>query len=153
LVVNGKMINGKMGIVGEWGHNFLDESGGKCYCGKIGCVETILSGPSLEKYYTSITGKKKKLKQIVSDLNFDNAAHLTIERLHHFFGLGISTIINILDPDVIVIGGGVGNIKSIYSEGVAKVEEFVFNTRFDTKIIAPKLGDSAGVFGAALLTC
>ena len=152
LVVNGKVIKGFQGIAGEWGHNFLDVSGGPCYCGKEGCVETILSGPSLERFYELVSGSKKKLKNIVADLDTDKHARQTIDRLHHFFGMGISSSINILDPEVIVIGGGVGNISSIYTEGVAKAKEFTFNTRFDTQIIAPKLGDSAGVFGAALLT-
>jgi fructokinase len=152
IVVNGKVIGGFQGIAGEWGHNFMDASGGECYCGKSGCVEKILSGPSLERFYESVSGTKKKLKNIVADQASDEYAKQTIDRLHHFFGLGISTIINVLDPEVIVIGGGVGNISSIYTEGVAKAKEFTFNTRFDTQIIAPNLGDSAGVFGAALLT-
>ncbi len=152
IVVNGQVIKGFQGIAGEWGHNFLDASGGPCYCGKSGCIERILSGPSLERYYESVSGSKKKLKNIVADLDTDKYAKETIERLHHFFGLAISNIINILDPEVIVIGGGVGNISSIYTEGVERAKEYTFNTRFDTHIIAPKLGDSAGVFGAALLT-
>jgi len=152
VVVNGKAITGHQGIAGEWGHNFLDESGGKCYCGKVGCVETILSGPSLEKYYESIAGAKKKLKDIVNDRKMDKFADETINRLHHFFGLGLSNVINILDPEVIILGGGVSNVKSLYTEGVEAVKKHVFNTRFDTKIVAPKLGDSAGVFGAAFLS-
>jgi len=152
IVVNGNAINGHQGIAGEWGHNFLHESGGQCYCGKVGCVEKILSGPSLEKYYTSVAGSKKKLKDIVNDQKTDEFAKQTIDRLHHFFGLGLSNIINILDPEVIILGGGVSNVKSLYKAGVDEVKKHVFNTRFDTKIVAPKLGDSAGVFGAAFLT-
>ncbi|MFA0962453.1 ROK family protein [Roseivirga sp. BDSF3-8] len=151
IVINGLVLNGNMGIAGEWGHNHLDDSGGPCYCGKVGCVEKVLSGPSLERYYESESGEKRKLKEIVNRTNNDEAARKTIHRLQHFFGKGISVVINILDPDVIVLGGGVTNIDSLYSEGVKSAEEFVFNTRFDTPIIRPKLGDSAGVFGAALL--
>ncbi len=151
LIVNGKVIGGKQGIAGEWGHNFLDESGGACYCGKVGCVEKILAGPWLEKYHESIFGEHVSLKEIVKSAHSDYFAKETMDRLHHFFGKGIASIINMIDPEVIVIGGGVGNIQSLYSEGIEKVEEFVFNTRLDTKIVAPKLGDSAGVFGAALL--
>lgn len=153
IVVNGKVINGRQGIGGEWGHNFLDESGGNCYCGKTGCVERIISGPSLQQFYQSLTGKTLNLKEIVArhlDTS-DEAATQTIQRLHHFFGIGISNIINILDPDAIVIGGGVGNIDSIYTKGVESAQEFVFNSRIDTVFMKPKLGDSAGVFGAALL--
>ena len=153
IIVDGNVINGRQGIGGEWGHNYLDESGGPCYCGKVGCVERVISGPALQKYYTSLTGNELHLKEIVArhQSNSDEAATKTIHRLHHYFGKGISNLINILDPDVIVIGGGVGNIDSIYTEGVEAVKEFVFNPRVDTIFLKPKLGDSAGVFGAALL--
>jgi predicted NBD/HSP70 family sugar kinase len=152
IVVDGKAISGLQGIAGEWGHNFLDESGGACYCGKSGCVEKILSGPNLERYYESVTGNKKSLKDIVtSAANQEEAAAKTMKRLTRFFGQAISVVINILDPDVIVIGGGVGNIDLIYSEGVEALRKHVFNNRLDTPIVKPNLGDSAGVFGAAYL--
>ncbi|MEL7122573.1 MAG: ROK family protein [Bacteroidota bacterium] len=153
IVVNGKVLNGCQGIAGEWGHNFLDASGGRCYCGRIGCVETIISGTGLERYYKTITGTEKKLKEIYQ-LHLDNAdenATKTIERMIHFFGKAIGNIINILDPHAIVLGGGVGNIDLLYTEGVKAAEEFVFNDRIDTPFLKPKLGDSAGVFGAAFL--
>ena len=154
LVINGKVINGLQGIAGEWGHNFLDESGGPCYCGKSGCVEKVLAGPSLERYYESITGHKKSLKDIYSLFKSgDDMATTTIQRMSYFFGMALSVIINIIDPDVIVIGGGVGNIDEIYTDGVASVKNFVFNNHvLDTPIVKPMLGDSAGVFGAAYLT-
>jgi len=153
VVVNGKVINGLQGIGGEWGHNFLDESGGPCYCGKSGCVEKILAGPSLERFYASVSTQPRNLKEVY-DLykSGDAIAKKTIERLHHFFGLALSVVVNILDPDVIVIGGGVGNIDSIYIDGVASLKKHVFNNRLDTRVLKPKLGDSAGVFGAAFLT-
>ncbi|UII30804.1 ROK family protein [Fulvivirga ulvae] len=151
IVVNGKVINGHQGIAGEWGHNFLDATGGKCYCGKTGCVETVISGPALERYYEQISGTHVKLKDIVTRRDGDKHAVATQERLAHFFGLGISNIINILDPDVIVLGGGVGNIGILYTEGVKEAEKYTFNTGLKTPIVKPKLGDSAGVFGAALL--
>jgi fructokinase len=153
IVVGEKIINGLQGIAGEWGHNFLDESGGRCYCGKTGCVETIISGPSLEKFYQSHTGNYKVLKDIatLADAKVDPTAQKTMQRLVHFFGLALSAVINILDPDVIVIGGGVGNIDLLYDRGRDAVAEYVFNNRFETPIIQPALGDSAGVFGAAHL--
>jgi predicted NBD/HSP70 family sugar kinase len=153
LVVNGETINGLQSIGGEWGHNFLDESGGPCYCGKSGCVEQVLSGPGLESFYAKVSGSKKSLKDIYDHhLNgSDKFATQTMNRLTSFFGLAISVIINIIDPDVIIIGGGVGNIDLIYTEGVAEAEKKVFNDRLDTPIVKPKLGDSAGVFGAAYL--
>ena len=153
VIINGQVINGKQGIGGEWGHNFLDESGGPCYCGKSGCVERIISGTGLEDFYEQQTGTRKRLKEIIPAArnNEDPIAVKTLDRLIHFFGLGISVVINILDPDVIVLGGGVGNIEELYTQGVTEVEKHVFNPRLDTKIVKPKLGDSAGVFGAAFL--
>lgn len=154
VVVNGKVINGLQGIAGEWGHNFLDTSGGMCYCGRVGCVETVISGPALERYYTSISSAKLKLAEIVSR-NYegeDAAAAQTLERLIEYWGRAIAYVINILDPDAIVIGGGVGNIDLLYGEeGLASVKRHVFNPRLDTPFLKPQLGDSAGVFGAALL--
>lgn len=153
LVVDGKVIGGRQGIGGEWGHNFLDESGGKCYCGKVGCVETIISGPSLEKYYNSISGQAKSLKEITAGFRAgdDHFAKETLHRLFQYFGKAISVVINIIDPDAIVIGGGVGNIDELYTLGVDEVKNHVFNHRLDTKFYKPNLGDSAGVFGAAFL--
>ena len=153
IVVNGKIWTGLHGIGGEWGHNFLDESGGPCYCGKTGCVETVISGPALERYYTGITNKKIKLKEIVANYQQgrDEAAARTIDRLCHFFGKAVSVITNLLDPDVIVVGGGVGNIDKIYSEGLLSLKQFIFNNSVQVPIIKPTLGDSAGVFGAAAL--
>ncbi len=154
LVVDGKVLNGLQGIGGEWGHNFLDESGGPCYCGKSGCVEKVLAGPALEKYYQSIAGQNRSLKEIYDLYKAgDDEAAKTIHRMTDFFGLALSVIINIIDPDVIVIGGGVGNIDEIYTKGVESVKKFVFNNGVvDTPIVKPSLGDSAGVFGAAYLT-
>ena len=152
LVINGKVWNGKHGIAGEWGHIFLDGDGEDCYCGKQGCVETILAGKSLERYYKKISGKDKKLKDIIVDKSDDEFAQKTYDRLIHFFGKGLSVIVNVIDPDVIIIGGGVGNIPQLYDEGVVSVKQFTFNPDMKTPIVKPKLGDSAGVFGAAFLT-
>jgi predicted NBD/HSP70 family sugar kinase len=153
IVMDGKIWTGCHGIAGEWGHNYLDESGGPCYCGKTGCVETVISGPALERYYAGITGKKIKLKEIVMKYQqgSDEAATKTIDRLCHFFGKAVSVVTNLLDPDVMVIGGGVGNIDMIYSEGLLSLKQFIFNNGVNVPIIKPTLGDSAGVFGAAAL--
>ena len=153
IVMDGKIWNGRHGIGGEWGHNFLDESGGDCYCGKKGCVETVISGPATERYYKTITGQALRLKEIVARHRdgSDAAATKTIQRLCHFFGKGISVITNLLDPDVIVVGGGVGNIDDLYSLGLEELGRFIFNNRVDVPLLKPSLGDSAGVFGAAAL--
>ncbi|NND06012.1 MAG: ROK family protein [Saprospiraceae bacterium] len=153
LVINGKLLTGRQGIGGEWGHTYLDDSGGPCYCGNVGCTEKVISGTALQKFYKEQSGTFRKLREIV-DLHKqgkDAAATKTINRLLHFFGKGMASVINVVDPDVVILGGGVGNIDLLYSEGVAQVKKFVFNNRLDTMFIPPKLGDSAGVFGAALL--
>jgi len=118
--------------------------------GKIGCVETVLSGPGLQRYYASIAGHEKKLKDIVKDDN-DPFARQTLDRLHNYFGKAVSCLTNTLDPDAIVIGGSVGNIDCIYTAGVKALEKYIFNNRLDVPILKPSLGDSAGVFGAAAL--
>ncbi len=153
LIFDGQVWSGKQGIGGEWGHNFLDESGEACYCGKTGCVETVISGPGTERFYQKLSGKKLSLKKIYSNYKngSDSAATETIERLCHFFGKGVSVITNMLDPDVIVVGGGVGNIDELYTLGVESLKKHIFNNRLDTPVLKPVLGDSAGVFGAAAL--
>jgi predicted NBD/HSP70 family sugar kinase len=153
IVVNGKVLNGKQGIAGEWGHNLLEENGEPCYCGKRGCVETVLAGPWLEKYYARNSGNTLRLPAILAAARKgdDVFATQTLERLVQKFGEGISVIVNILDPDVIVLGGGVGNVEELYTAGVASLERFVFNNELTTQIVKPMLGDSAGVFGAAHL--
>jgi len=153
IVIDGKIWNGRHGIAGEWGHSFLDESGGPCYCGKVGCVETVISGPALERFYTSQTGNSVKLKEIAARhrANSDPAATQTINRMCHFFGKGVSAITNMLDPDVIVVGGGVGNMDELYTLGLEALKVFIFNNRVEVSLLKPLLGDSAGVFGAAAL--
>lgn len=153
VVVNGKVINGRHSIGGEWGHNFLDASGGKCYCGRIGCVETIFCGPALERFYSGLSGEKLRLPEIVNRARTGEDAHAvaTMDRLIYFFGKAVAPVINIIDPAAIVIGGGVGNIDELYTRGVEEVKKYVFNPRLDTLFLKPKLGDSAGVFGAAEL--
>lgn len=153
LVIDGQIWGGTQGIGGEWGHSFLDESGGKCYCGNTGCVEMVLAGPALEKYYFQRSGQRRRMQEIVQ-LHLeqtDPEATATVERMLHFFGKAVANLINIIDPDAIVLGGGLANIDMLYQQGVERIADFVFNVRLDTPIIRPRLGDSAGVFGAAML--
>ncbi|MBX7169882.1 MAG: ROK family protein [Pyrinomonadaceae bacterium] len=154
LVVHQKIVEGIHGIGGEWGHNIIEETGESCYCGKEGCVETVISGTGLEKFYQKLSGKKLKLKEILENhkKGIDKNATETIERLLEFYGRAIATLINVIDPNLIVIGGGVGNIDLLYTEGFKRVKKYVFNSgNLRTQICKPLLGDSAGVFGAALL--
>lgn len=153
IVVGDKVLGGRHGIAGEWGHNVLDPMGVRCYCGKIGCVETVISGPGLERYYTSLSGEKIRLPEIYAEYLSGGNLHAqrTMARLFQEFGKAIASIINVLDPDVIVIGGGVGNIKELYTKGAEAILPWLFNKKLETLILPPKLGDSAGVFGAAML--
>jgi fructokinase len=154
LVVNKTIIEGRQGLGGEWGHNILEEGGMACYCGKKGCVEQVISGPALEKFYMLSSNKLLNLREIVTSFRegFDIHATGTIERLLEYYGRAISTLINVIDPDLVIIGGGVGNIDLLYTEGYERIKKYVFNEgRLSTPIVKPMLGDSAGVFGAALL--
>ncbi len=153
IVVNGQVLDGRQGIAGEWGHNLLDPDGPDCYCGRKGCVETILSGPFLERYYTKLSGEKKRLAEIVAAwrAGTDASAKTTIEHLFASFGKAIGPIVNILDPDLIVLGGGVGNIDELVTEGAKAALPHIFNPNPSIELAKPLLGDSAGVFGAALL--
>jgi predicted NBD/HSP70 family sugar kinase len=154
LVARGRIVEGIHGIAGEWGHNVLEENGELCYCGKRGCVERVISGVALENYYAKISGSKLKLSEIAvrHSIGSDKFADETIERLLEFYGRAISTLINVLDPNLIVIGGGVGNIDLLYTEGYRRVKKYLFSSgELKTPILKPVLGDSAGVFGAALL--
>lgn len=116
-------------------------------------METVISGPALQRWYKHLSGEERKLHDIYlrAQEGNDPAATATMQRLIEYFGKAVAVVINILDPDVIVIGGGVGNIDLLYTEGVKEVAKHVFNPRVDTIFVKPALGDSAGVFGAALL--
>ncbi|MBK8954749.1 MAG: ROK family protein [Saprospiraceae bacterium] len=152
IVVRGKVIHGKHGIGGEWGHNILDPSGDSCYCGKKGCVETFISGPACEKYYQKVSGEHLPMAEIYHRYQQgENFAAETIERLMHFFGKAMATVINIIDPDIVVLGGGLGNLDVLYDRGREEIKPYVFNYELKTMFVKPKLGDSAGVVGAALL--
>lgn len=150
IVINKKIHRGRTNIAGEWGHHTLHKNGNRCYCGKNGCVETYISGPALEKRWTVITGKKESLQQIVQNLNDEKAIQWKTEFLDNF-GTSLANVIDILDPDVIVLGGGLSNIPFLYDEGKDAVYNKVFSDLVDTPILKNKLGDSAGVFGACLL--
>ncbi|GAB4032304.1 ROK family protein [Spirosoma gilvum] len=145
---------GRQGIGGEWGHNILEENGYACYCGKRGCNEQVISGPALQRFYLEQSGENRNLKEILDRYHqrIDPYAEATVDRMLEYFGRAISTIVNMLDPDAIVLGGGVGNVDLLYTEGVERAKKYVFNDgRLNTLFLKPKLGDSAGVFGAALM--
>ncbi|HXQ81990.1 MAG TPA: ROK family protein [Opitutaceae bacterium] len=154
VVVDGRVLDGLHGIAGEWGHNPIRGERTPCYCGRRGCVETVISGPALERFYRGLTGRRLRLPEIAGRAaGGDGAARATLRRLRAKFGEAIAAVINILDPDAVVIGGGVGNLDLLYSGQTREaVLKHVFNTELRTEFLRPTLGDSAGVFGAAMLT-
>lgn len=153
VVIGGRVLRGAHGIAGEWGHNPIPGESTHCYCGRKGCVETVISGPALEAYYAGLTGHSLTLREIAASGGRDAAANATIRRLVTSFGKALGAVVNILDPDIIIIGGGVGNIRQLYTaEAREAIAAHVFNRSFDIPVLPPLLGDSAGVFGAALLS-
>lgn len=150
IIIDGKIHHGRTNIAGEWGHHLLHQNGNPCYCGRQGCVETYISGPALEKRWHELTGLQQSLQDIVSDISGEHAVSWKKEFLTNF-GTGLANVIDILDPDAIVLGGGVSNVSFLYDEGKEYVYRRVFSDLTDTPILQNKLGDSAGVFGASLL--
>ena len=152
IVVNGHVLRGCHGIAGEWGQLTLDPNGPVSNYGTHGTVEAFIAGPALERFYAEQSGRKRKLKEIVARVEKDEPAKATIERLTSRFAQAISIIIDVLDPHAIVIGGGVGNVDALYSQETReKITAAIFNPRFEAALLKPTLGDSAGVFGAAML--
>ena len=150
IVIDKKLHLGRTNIAGEWGHHTLHRNGNSCYCGKMGCVETYLSGPSLENQWTKLTGKSQSLPEILSNINNEIGKKWKDEFLENF-GYGLANVIDILDPDAIVLGGGLSNIDFLYTSGKDSVHGKVFSDLVDTPILKNKLGDSAGVFGACMI--
>ena len=154
IVIGGRVLNGLHGVAGEWGHNPIPGETRRCYCGRVGCVETVIAGPSLEKFHRELGGAPLRLPEIVAQAA-EGAPYAveTLSQLREKFGQSIAAVINILDPDAIVIGGGVGNVSLLYDQETrAAIRRHLFNSELKTRILKPLLGDSAGVFGAAKLT-
>ena len=150
IVINKKLHTGRTNISGEWGHHTLHRNVNQCYCGKTGCVETYISGPALENNWVKISGKSKSIPEIVTDIDNEVGKQWKDEFLENF-GYGLANVIDILDPDAIVLGGGLSNIDFLYTEGKESVHNKVFSDLVDTQIMKNQLGDSTGVFGACML--
>jgi fructokinase len=152
IVHNGEVITGPQGIAGEWGHMSIDPNGPKCYCGQLGCVETFISGGGLEARYTEQFGAKKSLREIEKEFyTGEPDAVAFMEIFFRHFGRAIANLIDILDPDIVVLGGGVSKFNALYTDGIAEVAKFVFSDSLETPIVKHQIGDSAGVIGAALI--
>ncbi len=150
IVINDILHCGRTNIAGEWGHHTLHQNGNSCYCGKSGCVETYISGPSLEKRWNKITGLTQSMSEIINNFDYAIGKQWKDEFLENF-GYGLANVIDILDPDAIILGGGLSNIDFLYTEGIKSIYSKVFSDIVETPILKNKLGDSSGVFGAALL--
>ena len=150
IVINNSLHSGRNDIAGEWGHHTLHQNGNSCYCGKFGCVETYISGPSLEKRWNTLTGLTQSMPEIIDNFDYTIGKQWKDEFLENF-GYGLANVIDILDPDAIILGGGLSNIDFLYSEGIESIYSKVFSDTVETSILKNKLGDSSGVFGAALL--
>src|SRR5579875_1192490 len=136
IVVDGRLWAGPQHIAGEWGHQAIDPAGPACWCGQRGCVEAFLSGPALAAAYRA-AGEAR--------------AAAVVDRWLDRFGRALANVIDVLDPDVVVLGGGLSNVDALYDRGRAAVARYVFNDELRTPIVRHRLGDSAGVIGAALL--
>jgi fructokinase len=158
LVVSGRVVTGANAIAGEWGHNPLpwpqagEWPGPPCYCGRSGCIETFLSGPGLTRDYIAHGGRDLTAAEIAASAERGDArAAAALDRYERRFARAIASIINVIDPHVIVVGGGLSNITRLYDRVPALWAQHVFSDRVDTRLVRAKHGDSSGVRGAAWL--
>jgi len=152
IVYKGEVITGPQAIAGEWGHMSIDPNGPPCFCGARGCVETLISGAGLENRYAEQFHVKKALKDIEKEFYAgEPAAVQFMQVFFRNFGRALANLIDILDPDMVVLGGGVSNFGAIYTDGIEQVRKAVLTDELETPIVKNQLGDSAGVLGAALV--
>jgi fructokinase len=158
IVVDRSVVAGANAIAGEWGHNPMpwpepDEwPGPPCYCGRTGCIETFLSGPGMSRDHHTATGEKLDAIEIAARAEQGDAgSRATVERYARRMARGLASIINVVDPDVIVLGGGLSNIASLYERVPQLWVPYVFSDRIATKLVPAKFGDASGVRGAAWL--
>jgi len=158
VVINGKLHEGTNLVGGEWGHNPLpwmsaeEFPGPACWCGKQGCIETFLSGPGLSGQYREIAGEALSAEAIATAAAHGNsAAEAILQRYESRLARALASVINLLDPECIVLGGGLSNLQRLYKNVPALLSEYVFSDGVNTRIVAPLHGDSSGVRGAAWL--
>ena len=158
VVVDGRVLTGRNAIAGEWGHNPVPRAtveeltGAVCDCGRPGCIEAWCSGPGLEADHFRTTGSQMPAAMIASFAEAgDMAARETLERHTDRLARALSAVVNLLDPDVIVLGGGLSNLDHLYRDLPGIMRNLVFSDVFETPIVKNRLGDSAGVIGAAWL--
>lgn len=150
VVVDGKVIDGKNGIAGEWGHTPVHGFDEPCWCGQNGCLESIASGPALERWHQQQSGQALPFHAIAASESPE--ATQTVSRLISALAPAVAAVINLLDPDCIVLGGGVGQTPGLAERLHQAALPLVFHEQATTEFLMPALGDSAGVFGAAMLS-
>ena len=158
IIVNGKPLSGPNAIAGEWGHNPLpwpnddERPGPSCYCGQSGCIETFVSGPGLSRFHLQATGQNLSAVEIVAKAETGTKdCEQSLQIYEDRLARALAHVINILDPDVIILGGGLSNILRLYHNVPKLWGPYVFSDRVDTLLVPPKYGDSSGVRGAAWL--
>jgi fructokinase len=150
IYLNGEVRQGPHRICGEWGHLSVDPLGANCYCGNRGCVETKISGSGVENAFRSRYGESLAMEQIVAGAREGEArCREAFDAFLDDFGRCLGGVISILDPDAVVLGGGLSNIDELYTRGLERVRHYAFHDHLRTPLVKNKLGDSAGVFGAA----
>lgn len=156
LVIDRKLLTGPNAVAGEWGHNPLpwptpeELPGPRCYCGKHGCIETWLSGPGLVRDHAADSQSNAEAI-IAASHNGDKAAGATLERYYDRMARALASVINLIDPEVIVLGGGLSNHRTLYLEIPRRLPRYIFSDTLLTRLVPPKHGDSSGVRGAAWL--
>ena len=154
IVYKGEVLTGGQAIAGEWGHSSIDPQGPDCWCGSRGCIETLISGGGLQRLYEMHFSERLTFEVITEKFRKGQEPEVSfMQTFFENFGRAIANLINILDPDIVVLGGGLSNIGELYTDGVKQIERFVFSDGLQTPIVKNKLGDSAGVIGAALIGC
>jgi fructokinase len=150
--INDSIRKGRHSISGEWGHFSIDPHGAKCYCGNKGCIETKISGSGVESSYFKKFGKQLTMPEIVEGYHsgLSDCVEIFLQFLDDF-GRSLGGLISTVDPDAVVIGGGLSNINELYREGLERVRDYAFHRNIQTPVLKNKLGDSAGVYGAAWL--
>ncbi len=150
ICIGGEIRKGSHSIGGEWGHFSIDPYGAECYCGNRGCIETKISGGGVEASYFKKFGKHLAMQEIVKGYRNGEADCVSaFEQFLDDYGRAMGGLISILDPDAVVIGGGLSNIPELYTMGFERIKKYAFHSDIKTPVIKNKLGDSAGVFGAA----
>lgn len=150
ISIGGRIHTGRHRIGGEWGHFSVDPAGAPCYCGNRGCVETKISGGGVARSFFEHTGRRLTLEQITNGYRHGEAqCTAAFEQFLDDFGRCLGGLISVLDPDAVVLGGGVSNIDELYTLGLQRVRRYAFHEHVDTPILKHQLGDSAGVIGAA----